>query len=156
MNTIYSLIRHPLYVGNFLMWLGVAMLPMNLWFVVAFCLFYWVYYERIMYAEEEFLKEKFKNEYEEWSKDTPAFIPKLSGYSSNTSSFNWKKVIRQEKNGIFAIFVVFYLFDLTEDIVVKESVQIEGNYWFYALILSGIYYVVIKTLNKKTKLLDSA
>jgi len=27
---VYSIVRHPLYVGNFFMWLGVAVLTMNL------------------------------------------------------------------------------------------------------------------------------
>ena len=45
---IYSLVRHPLYLGNFFMWLGVAMLTENVWFTVAFLLLYAFYYERIM------------------------------------------------------------------------------------------------------------
>ncbi|TFH24594.1 MAG: lipid A phosphate methyltransferase, partial [Bacteroidia bacterium] len=44
---IYSVVRHPLYLGNFFMWLGPAMLTGNLWFILVFCLFYWIYYERI-------------------------------------------------------------------------------------------------------------
>src|SRR5690606_40503342 len=43
---IYSTVRHPLYLGNFFMWLGVAMITANAWFIVAFILFYMFYYER--------------------------------------------------------------------------------------------------------------
>jgi protein-S-isoprenylcysteine O-methyltransferase Ste14 len=39
----YSLVRHPLYVGNFFMWLGPTLLTANVWFIVSFCLFYWIY-----------------------------------------------------------------------------------------------------------------
>ena len=42
----YSVVRHPLYVGNFFMWLGPALLTGNFWFVISFCFFYWIYYER--------------------------------------------------------------------------------------------------------------
>ncbi|WP_317038972.1 hypothetical protein ACF3NR_05840 [Vaginella massiliensis] len=52
---MYSMVRQPLYLSNFLMWIAPAMLTGNFWFIVAFCLFYWVYYERFMYAEEQFL-----------------------------------------------------------------------------------------------------
>lgn len=52
---LYSVVRNPLYVGNFLMWLGIAMLTMNLWFIISFILLFWVYYERIIFAEEQFL-----------------------------------------------------------------------------------------------------
>ena len=43
---IYSLVRHPLYLGNFLMYLGLAMITGHLWFVISFVLLYWLYYER--------------------------------------------------------------------------------------------------------------
>ena len=57
---IYSIVRHPLYLGNFFIWSGIALLTENLWFIIAFILFYTFYYERIMYAEEFFLRNKFK------------------------------------------------------------------------------------------------
>ena len=37
---IYSMLRNPLYLGNFFMWLGIAMLSGNSWFVISFNLFY--------------------------------------------------------------------------------------------------------------------
>lgn len=55
----YSLVRHPLYVGNFLMWLGPVLFLRSPWFTVVFILIYWLYYERIMFAEEQFLRRKF-------------------------------------------------------------------------------------------------
>ena len=58
-NGIYSIVRHPLYVGNFFCSLGIAMLTQNLWFILFFIMLYWVYYERIMFAEEQFLTKKF-------------------------------------------------------------------------------------------------
>ena len=33
----YSLVRHPIYLGNFFMWMGPALLTGNFWFLVAFC-----------------------------------------------------------------------------------------------------------------------
>src|SRR5690625_4190690 len=74
---IYSTVRHPLYLGNFLMWLGIALWTGNFWFIISFCLFYWVYYERIMFAEESFLRKKFGDRYLEWAEQTPAFFPSL-------------------------------------------------------------------------------
>jgi protein-S-isoprenylcysteine O-methyltransferase Ste14 len=37
---IYSIVRHPLYLGNYFMWLGIAILTGELWFLVAFTLGY--------------------------------------------------------------------------------------------------------------------
>ncbi|MBL4709341.1 MAG: DUF1295 domain-containing protein [Flavobacteriales bacterium] len=107
---MYSLLRHPLYLGNFLMWLGIGMLTENIWFNTFFILSFWLYYERIMYAEETFLIKKFGKEYTNWSKDVPPFIPKISNYQKPELNFAWRKVIRQEKSGIAALFIVFMLF----------------------------------------------
>jgi protein-S-isoprenylcysteine O-methyltransferase Ste14 len=64
---MYSLMRHPLYLGNFLMVLGPVMV-FHLWWLV-FCTFFCsgCTYERIMFAEEEFLRAKFGDAYLEWS-----------------------------------------------------------------------------------------
>jgi protein-S-isoprenylcysteine O-methyltransferase Ste14 len=48
---IYSIVRHPLYLGNFFMWLGIIMYVGNWWFTLTSCLLFWLYYERIMFAE---------------------------------------------------------------------------------------------------------
>ena len=56
---IYSVVRHPLYIGNFFMWLGPVLFIRSLVFVLFFILIYWLYYERIMFSEEQFLRRKF-------------------------------------------------------------------------------------------------
>ncbi len=94
---IYSVVRHPLYLGNFFMWLGVAMLTANAWFTVAFILFYAFYYERIMYAEESFLRGKFGEAYLKWAEITPAIIPSFKNYKKPVRSFSTKKVLAKLK-----------------------------------------------------------
>src|SRR5690606_16618775 len=56
---IYSTVRHPLYLGNYFMWIGIVMYTYNIYFVLIVSLLFWVYYERIMFAEERFLERKF-------------------------------------------------------------------------------------------------
>ena len=68
---MYSLLRHPLYLGNYLIWLGIAVTTFNIYFVVIISLLFWVYYERIMFAEERFLEDKFGNTYLNWSNTLP-------------------------------------------------------------------------------------
>ena len=69
---LYSLVRHPLYLGNFLIWLGLIMFVHTWWLVLIGILSFWLYYERIMFAEEEFLSRRFRAEFEEWAARTPA------------------------------------------------------------------------------------
>jgi protein-S-isoprenylcysteine O-methyltransferase Ste14 len=149
---IYSLVRHPLYVGNFFMWLGPALLSGNLWFIVSFCLFYWLYYERIMFAEEQFLRRKFGEPYLRWAERVPAFIPHFKGFKKAPVSFNWKKVLKGEKNGLAATFLIFLLFDYAGTRIEKEPYS---NYHLLGLTLASLLlYVVVKVLKLKTRLLD--
>ena len=145
---LYSLVRHPLYVGNFFMWLGIAMLTQNTWFIIAFILFYAFYYERIMYAEESFLRTKFGDQYLEWAKNVPAFIPKFKKYERHQHSFSLKKVLKKEKNGFAAIFLLFWVFEFVGEIVEKRKIILEYDFWFFCALTALITYFILKILKK--------
>jgi protein-S-isoprenylcysteine O-methyltransferase Ste14 len=148
---IYSIVRHPLYVGNFLMWLGPAIVTADLWFIIAFCLLYWVYYERIMFAEEQFLRKKFGEIYLNWSSKVPAFLPSFGRFTPPQISFSWKKVIKKEKNGLSALFLIFCLFDAS---VILFKPDYQPNLLLIGLCLgTGMLYVVLKVLKKYTQVL---
>lgn len=151
---LYSMVRHPLYVGNFLMWLGIAILTQNLWFIIAFIFVYWVYYERIIFAEEQFLRKKFGKPYLDWASKTPAFVPNTGNFVKPSLTFSWRKVLRKEKNGIFAIFFVIFLFECIGDAIQTKTFILTYDFWFFAMLLSGIFYLMLKLLIKKTTWLD--
>lgn len=149
---IYSIVRHPLYLGNFFMWLGPAAMTGSIWFIVAFVLFYWVYYERIMFAEEQFLRRKFEHLYVEWSMKTPAFWPAFSQFVRPSLPFSWKKVLKKEKNGLAAIFVIFFFFDLSASLM--EGSRELNPIWLWLAALSMIIYLILKVLKKHSSLLN--
>jgi protein-S-isoprenylcysteine O-methyltransferase Ste14 len=151
---IYSLVRHPLYLGNFLMWLAVAMLTANAAYIIGFILAYWLYYERIMYAEEAFLRNKFGSQYTNWANQVPAFVPKLSGYTSPKYPFSIKKVLKKEKNGLSALFGLFFLFHYLGQRVGQPHYSFQANFWFYGFLATLLLYVVLKFFKSSTKLLD--
>ena len=92
----YSVVRHPLYLGNFLIWLGVSTFVPIWWISVIFVLLFWLYYERIMFAEEAFLREKFGSAFEAWAKNTPAFFPSFKNWKQPDTSYSIRKVLRRE------------------------------------------------------------
>ena len=151
---IYSTVRHPLYVGNFFMWLGIAILTADLWFTVAFILAYYLYYERIMYAEEQFLTRKFGETYIQWAAAIPAFIPSFRSFVQPSVPFSWKKVLKKEKNGFFAIFVLFLLFNCWNNFVTTGSITPIKPWILYSTLVSGIIYFVLKFIKAGTKMLD--
>jgi len=109
---IYSMIRHPLYLGNYLMWLGIVAFTFNIYFMIIVSLFFWIYYERIMFAEERFLEKKFGDTYMEWSKKVPAFIPSFRKYIKGNIPFSFKSVLRREYSGVIATALGFAFIDV--------------------------------------------
>jgi protein-S-isoprenylcysteine O-methyltransferase Ste14 len=151
---IYSIVRHPLYLGNFFMWLGVAMLTADFWYIIAFMFMYWVYYERIMFAEEAFLRRKFSDSYLNWAADKPAFIPKLKMPTKAKYPFSIKKVLKKEKNGVAAVFLLFYLFEILGDYLNWGEFQFKATFWFWGFVISAVIYLILKFIKKYTHILE--
>jgi protein-S-isoprenylcysteine O-methyltransferase Ste14 len=150
---IYSVVRHPLYLGNFFMWFGVTLLTQNWWFMLAFVFLYMVYYERIMLAEEQFLRSRFREKYLEWAQRTPAVVPDFKNRVKPALPFSWKKAVKKEKNSVFYVFLVFFLFQCIDNLIKSDPV-ISYNWLFYAAVSSAVIYFILKAVKRLTTWLD--
>lgn len=149
MTGLYSIVRHPLYLANFIIWLPIAMLSHSSLFCLAFLFFFIAFYWQIITVEESFLEKKFGNFYLDWKHSTPAFFPNFTQYSKSYMAFNWKKVLRKEKNGLVAIFLTYFLFQVAHAFGSHQSLVIflsENVFWIVTFAASLVYYVVIKIL----------
>lgn len=71
----YHYVRHPSYLGYFLMFFGFLLLWTNLFTLIPLIAIPGYY--RITYAEEELLTMKFGDEYREYKSKTGRFFPKI-------------------------------------------------------------------------------
>jgi protein-S-isoprenylcysteine O-methyltransferase Ste14 len=145
---IYSLSRHPLYLGNYLMWLGLALLTWNLWFCIRFTLLFWLYYERIMFAEEDFLVAKFGSVYEDWATQTAAFIPKLSKWKKPSRPYSWTKVFYQEKSTWLNLALVLMVFYVSKDFYLGREFSQLSKFSVIVFSIVLLYYIVVKIIQK--------
>lgn len=142
---IYSVVRHPLYLGNFLMWLGLLIFCLNFYYIIIISLFFWLYYERIMFAEERFLEKKYGESYLSWSITVPAFIPAFSKFTSSNIPFSFITVLRREYSGVLATVLGFAYIDQLR--VYFATKHFEWNrVSVYALAASIILVLVLRTL----------
>jgi protein-S-isoprenylcysteine O-methyltransferase Ste14 len=150
---IYSLLRHPLYLGNFFMWLGPVLFLRSGWFVVVFGLFYWLYYERIMFAEEQFLRRKFGDIYDKWSETVSSFIPLTFYYIAPKLPFSVRNVLKREYNSFVNIFVIFTLLDLFRNYFLSERIYFT-EMWIWLLGTAFVIWITVRTIHKSTKWLE--
>lgn len=154
MNTtgMYSVVRHPIYLGNFLCWFGVSLYCGIWWLSALFVMTFWLYYERIMFAEEEFLRRKFPEIYFKWSRRTPAFMPDFRRWKPAPLPFSLKSVLRREYPGMMAIVLCFYALEVYHHVFLHGESGPEP-YWTVILAAAFAVFLTLRTLKWRTRLL---
>ncbi len=149
---IYSIVRHPLYLGNFFIWLGIVLFA-HQWMLTLICILsFCLYYERIMFAEEAYLRSKFGKAYELWAEETPAFIPSFKKWTKPELPFSLRNVLKREYNGFFVIILSMTLLELTGNIFVEGKLEL-NLMWNIILSVGFLIWMTLRTLKKKTTLL---
>jgi len=147
----YSLLRHPLYLANYFCWLGIALFPRVWWVAVMVTLVFWLYYERIMFAEEEFLRRTFGPPYEAWAGATPAFVPRLSLWRPPESPFSMKTVLRREPSSWLAVVSCFCVQEIAGDLLVEGTFEIDP-FWLVLFSATLAAYAILKIMKNKKML----
>ena len=150
---IYSIVRHPLYLGNYFMWIGIVLFTYNWVYVVIVSLLFWLYYERIMFAEESYLEKKFGEEYMQWAKRVPAFIPRFKKYEYNPMPFSFKSVLIREYPGVLATVVGFVYVNDLRIYFQNGSFRLETT-GHYLLLATFIIALALRTLKHNNTLLQ--
>lgn len=149
---IYSTMRHPLYVGNYFMWIGIVVFTANIWFVLAVSLAFWLYYERIMFAEERFLERKFGQDYLDWSLKVPAFLPSFKNYTPSPIPFSMKTILRREYSGVTATIIGFLFVEIIRDVFMTGTFEFKLHY-IVILAIALFISLLLRSLKHYTKIL---
>lgn len=71
----YALVRHPLYLGNFIILIGFTIASANLYVAAGVVLFFLIWYPAAIAYEDSKLENIFGDEWRGWSKNIRAIIP---------------------------------------------------------------------------------
>lgn len=103
---LYQLVRHPLYLGNALITLGLVLIVHERAAYVMVLPAFALEYALIIRAEERLLHLTFQDAWERWAADVPRLVPRLSRLSPLRSlagrRFDWKVALRREVNPLVA------------------------------------------------------
>lgn len=102
----YQICRHPLYLGSFLLSLGLSVISQNFFVFLFFLIFFPLTYIPTILKEEIFLTKKFGDEYINYRKSIPCFIPSLK--KIDKYEFSWKqlKENREYTNWIIILLLI--------------------------------------------------
>ena len=77
----YALVRHPLYLGNFIILIGFTIASANLYVAAGVVVFFLVWYPAAIAYEDSKLENIFGDDWRAWSKNIRAIIPGLARWS---------------------------------------------------------------------------
>ncbi len=151
---MYSLVRNPLYLGNFIIWLGLALFIKIWWVILIVILAFTMFYERIIFAEEKYLREKFGATFLDWAAVTPAIIPRWSNWRPPELPFSWKSAIAREYSSFFAAIASFTVLAIIRDSLYSGKLIFDQT-WLKIFVIGLLIYLSIRVLKKKTRILKT-
>jgi protein-S-isoprenylcysteine O-methyltransferase Ste14 len=93
---IFGWVRNPLYVGNFLIWMGFVVISGVLWFLPVAILLFAIEYSLIVAYEEGVLESIFGAEYLTYKRTTPRWIPRPPRGAHDSGPHDWGEAWRSE------------------------------------------------------------
>jgi protein-S-isoprenylcysteine O-methyltransferase Ste14 len=108
---IFGWMRNPLYVGNFLIWMGFVIASGVLWFLPVAIVIFGIEYTLIVAYEEGVLESIFGADYLEYKTRTPRWVPRPP-VVKETGPCDWGEAWRSEVSTFMqyiALVVAFYL-----------------------------------------------
>jgi len=142
----YSVVRHPLYFANFLIWMGLSFYLVNPLLSAFLCVCYWLYYERIMLLEEKFLANNFEGEFTSWATNVPAFVPNIFLYKKSGNRFSIKTVCSNEYPSIVSSLTTLLVLILLRRLSMSEHFtwSLTDVYFALSILVFGLTFRIIK------------
>lgn len=149
---MYSVVRHPLYVGNYLIALGLSCFPRVWYLPIIVSLASLLFYERIAFREEQYLEEKFGEEFRAWAAQVPAMIPTLRHYRPPALPFSWGRALGREFYTLSILTTSFFLMDAIQEFVITGRIA-PDPVWTPMFLFGAVFFAVMRVLKKQTGLL---
>ncbi len=154
---IYSIVRNPLYLGNFMTLMGVVLSIKVWWLVLIVGMAFFIYMERIILTEEEFLHDKYGDEYDSWCARTPVIIPNFKTWQSPALSFSYKTVLKREYQGLLGMVSAFFITEIIAGLGFGgQSLSVwlkEDGGWLGVFLVTLGVCLAIRHLKRKTDFL---
>jgi protein-S-isoprenylcysteine O-methyltransferase Ste14 len=107
----FAYVRNPLYLGNIFLYVGIGIMSNALfpWLLIVAALYFVFQYYEIIILEEGFLRQSFGVAYEDFARNVPRFLPRLTPYQDEAQAQqrpDWRGALRSEKRTLQAFGLV--------------------------------------------------
>lgn len=150
---MYSVVRNPLYLGNYLIFLGVTLLSQSWELAIINALIFMMVYLPIIMTEEQFLSRRFEEVYAAYVSRTPCLLPNMRLWSPPERDFSFRMVLRREHDTWFALVVVFAAVEHYREYVITGAPKLESG-WLTLAVVFLLLWILLKLLKQKSHLLD--
>ena len=152
----YQLVRNPMYLGIFLIGLGVVLVLFKWWAVVIFIIVFIIRYLLLIYQEEAKLRGMFPDTYQEYCKKVPRILPsllrlfKLKITEYLPLKLSW---FHREIGSIFTLILLVFLVASWKDIS-KEGFKVYLSQSLWVVLTFIIFIIFVVSLSKRTSKRD--
>jgi protein-S-isoprenylcysteine O-methyltransferase Ste14 len=85
----YAYTRNPLYLGSFILAIGLAMAARNWWIAAVMVVMFFVIYLPVIRGEEAYLRAHFP-EFDEYARQVPRLFPRFAAFAGSRGAFSWE------------------------------------------------------------------
>ena len=134
----YAYVRHPLYLGTFIIGAGFCVVVGSLWMGVVALIFFLLVYQWRMGKEELILLDEWAEVFERYRSRVWPWIPNMRRYDRSTGTWSWKGIwaSKEPKTFIWVIVLLILMYFRVEFIQKHELFL--GNRWLIHVILLAL------------------
>ena len=124
----YAYVRHPLYLGAFLIGAGMCLIVGNLWLAAAALAFFLVVYRRKMAQEETLLRDELGTAYMVYHAAVPRWLPMWYRYPNRQGRWSWQGIqASREWKTIIWVLVMIIALHLREEALQERELFSAGK-----------------------------
>jgi protein-S-isoprenylcysteine O-methyltransferase Ste14 len=152
---MYSIVRHPRYVGDFFIGLGIVLVPFVVWLPLVYSAAFCLYYARVINVDEKLLRAKAGSSFDRWASNTPAYFFRIRKWRPSEYPFSFRSFLLREHKGIILIIAMHSSIEWGEHWILEQRILTEA-FWILLVAFGFAIYVYAKVLERYSPSLNAA
>jgi len=152
----YQVVRNPMYLGIFLIGLGVVLAVFRWWAVVVFIVVFIIRYILLIYQEEKKLLLMFPQAYAQYCRKVPRIFPALSSIIKlDISAYLPIKISWFKKEiGSISTLLLLLLLVVSWKGVVQAGIYVYFQQFCWLLLMFLLFIILVRLLSQRTSKLN--